>query len=86
MNFFLFVSCGELTPEICPHILDTVHTPWAGTAQSVQRFDIGWRVWGQNPIEGEIFRTRPDRPWGPSSLLYNGYRDFLGRKAAGAWS
>jgi hypothetical protein len=23
---------------------------------------------------GEIFRTRPDRPWGPSNLLYNGYR------------
>ena len=20
---------------------------------------------------GEIFRTRPDRPWGPPSLLYN---------------
>jgi len=25
---------------------------------------------------GEIFRTRPDRPRGPSSLLYNGYRLF----------
>ena len=25
---------------------------------------------------GEIFRTFPDRPWGPHSLLYNGYRDF----------
>jgi hypothetical protein len=23
---------------------------------------------------GEIFRTRPDRPWGPPSLLYNGNR------------
>ena len=23
---------------------------------------------------GEIFRTRPDRPWGLPSLLYNGYR------------
>ena len=22
---------------------------------------------------GEIFRTSPDRPWGPPSLLYNGY-------------
>ena len=27
---------------------------------------------------GEIFRTCPDRPWGPPSLLYNGYRVFLG--------
>jgi hypothetical protein len=24
--------------------------------------------------ETEIFHTRPDRPWGPPSLLYNGYR------------
>ena len=34
---------------------------------------------------GEIFRTRPDRPWDPPSLLYNGYRVFPGGKAAGAW-
>jgi hypothetical protein len=25
---------------------------------------------------GKIFRTCPDRPWGPRSLLYNGYRVF----------
>jgi hypothetical protein len=29
---------------------------------------------------GEIFRTCPDRPWGPPSLLYNGYRVLLGGK------
>ena len=29
---------------------------------------------------GEIFRTCPDRPWGPPSFLYNGYRVFLGGK------
>jgi hypothetical protein len=34
---------------------------------------------------GDIFRTRPDRPWGPSSLLHNVYRVFPGGKAAGAW-
>jgi hypothetical protein len=33
---------------------------------------------------GEIFRTRPDRPRGPPSLLYNEYRVFPGGKAAGA--
>jgi len=27
---------------------------------------------------GEIFRSRPDRPSGPPSLLYNDYRLFLG--------
>jgi len=29
---------------------------------------------------GEIFRTCPDRPWGPPSLLYNGYWIFPGGK------
>ena len=33
---------------------------------------------------GEIFRTCPDRPWGPPGLLYNGYRVFPGGKVAGA--
>jgi len=31
----------------------------------------GWMVWGLNPGGGEIFRTCPDWPWGPPSLLYN---------------
>jgi len=35
------------------------------------RIESGW---------GEIFRTYPDRPWGPPSLPYNGYRVFLGGK------
>jgi hypothetical protein len=34
---------------------------------------------------GKIFRTRPDRPWVPPSLLYNGYRVIPWGKAAGAW-
>jgi len=25
---------------------------------------------------GEIFRTYPDRPWGPPGILYNGYLNF----------
>ena len=45
---------------------------WAGTVQSVQRFATGWTV------RGEIFRTRPDRPYGPPSLLCKGYRVFPG--------
>jgi hypothetical protein len=40
---------------------------------------------GSNPGEGAISRTRPDRPWGPPSLLYNGYRVIPWAKAAGAW-
>jgi len=29
--------------------------------------------------------TRPERPWGPPSFLYNGYRVFPAGKATGAW-
>jgi hypothetical protein len=32
----------------------------------------GLEVRGSNPGGGEIFRTRPDLPWGPPRLLYNG--------------
>ena len=36
------------------------------------------------PGEGESFRTHPDRPWGPPSLLHNGYRvSFRGVKRPG---
>jgi hypothetical protein len=41
---------------------------------------MGWKVRGSNPVGGEIFRTYPDRPWGPPSLLYNGYRVLPGGK------
>ena len=34
------------------------------------------RSWDRIPVETSFFRTRPDRPWGPPSLLYNGYRVF----------
>ena len=37
-------------------------------------------VRGSKTGGGEIFRTCPDRPWGPPSLLYNGYRVFPGGK------
>ena len=38
----------------------------------------------RNPGGGELFCTRPDRYWGPPSLLYNGYRvSFQGVKRPG---
>ena len=46
----------------------------------LHRLATGWTVRGSNPGGGEIFRTCPDRPWGPASLLYNGYRFFPGGK------
>jgi hypothetical protein len=35
---------------------------------------------GLESRRGDIFRTCPDRPWGPPSLLYNWYRVFPGGK------
>jgi hypothetical protein len=35
---------------------------------------------GSNPAGGDFFRTCPDRPWGPTNLLYNGYQVFPGGK------
>ena len=37
-------------------------------AQSVQRLTTGWTVRDQIPV-GTRFSARPDRPWGPHSLL-----------------
>jgi len=42
----------------------------------------GWRI---ETRWGEIICTCPDWPWGPPSLLYNGYRVFPGGKANLAW-
>jgi hypothetical protein len=56
----------------------------AGIAQSVQRLATGWTVRGLTPGGGKIFRTRPERPWDPPSLLYNGYRVFPGGKRPGS--
>jgi hypothetical protein len=52
----------------------------------------GRRVGVRIPVGSRIFtsRYRPDRLWGPPSLLHNRYRDLFlrggGGKAAGAWS
>jgi len=56
-----------------------------GTVQVVQRLATDWTVRESNPGVGENFRTCPERPWIPISLLYNGYRVYPGGKAAGSW-
>jgi len=43
------------------------------------------RSWDRVPMGSEIFDTRPDRPWGSTSLLYNGYWMFPWDNAAGTW-
>ena len=60
-------------------VLHSVHRVLVGwVVQSAWRLATGWTVQGSNPGEGEIFRTCPDRPLGPPSLLYNGYLVFPG--------
>jgi hypothetical protein len=58
-----------MTPTFCSNLYDSLR--------------IG-NVRGSKPGGGEIFRTRPDRPWGPPSLLCNGFQLFPGGKAARA--
>ena len=44
----------------------------------------GWGVRGSNAGGGEIFLTPPDRPWVPSSLLYDGFQvSFPGVERSG---
>ena len=53
-------------------------------AKSVQRTSAVSAVRESNPGRQQIFCTRPDQPWGPPSLLCNGYRvSFLGAKRPG---
>ena len=72
--FFIYIDkrrvCGMIRTEILPWVIT--------------------RYWLDGPgiesrLGDEIFRTRPDWPWGLPSLLYNGHRGFPGSKAAGAW-
>jgi len=44
---------------------------------------MGWTVRGSNAGGAAILRTCPNWPWGPPSLLCNGYRVFPAIKAAG---
>ena len=86
------LCCIQLT--FCFHIVQTKFWySWefiairfgAAIAQSVEGLATGWTVRGSHPGGDEIFRTRPDRPWGPPILLNNGSRVFPGGRAAGAW-
>jgi hypothetical protein len=77
---------GTQTRRILRHTL-TPRRPYYSTwqfAYARQRARAG-RPGDRIPVGGEIFRTRPDRAWGPPNLLYNGYRLFHVGKAARAW-
>jgi hypothetical protein len=69
--------------KIVKYLIHCCVITWAGTALSVQRLATNWDVRESNPAGDEIFRTRPDRPWAPSKLLYNGHGSFQGVKQPG---
>jgi hypothetical protein len=67
------------------HLFPYCHTVHVSSVIITTTIIIDWTVRGSNPGGGEMFGTRSERLWGPSSLLYNGHREFPGGKAAGAW-
>jgi hypothetical protein len=66
-----------------PNIPSRYHASIANgpfTVTSLFSIAIGYGLdgFGRNPGRGETFHTSPDRPLGPPSHLYNGYRIFPG--------
>jgi hypothetical protein len=68
-----FSNCGDIYSTV---------TTIAGELRSLVGIATGYGldVPGIESRWGEIFRACPDRPSGPPSLLYNGYRVFPGGK------
>jgi hypothetical protein len=76
--------------KICKNVLIPLSDPVEAFTTSIHFTAVhinatGWAVRESNPGGAKILRTRPDWPWFPPSLLYNGCRVFSGVKAAGAW-
>ena len=83
-SHFVVTDDHTFTNNSKRHFLRISCSVWGRTAQPVQRIATDWTVRGSNPGRGDIFCSRSGRPWGPPSLLYNGYRVFfLGVK--GPW-
>jgi hypothetical protein len=78
-------ECVCVTARHCTWITFATKQYGAGIAQAVWRLATGWTIRGSKPVGSEFFRTRPDQPWTPLSLLYGRYRIFSGGKVTGAW-
>jgi hypothetical protein len=63
---------------LCGYFVSLLSFVWAGLRSRYSDWLRAGRSGGSNPGGDEISRTCPDRPWGPPSLLYNGYRVFAG--------
>jgi hypothetical protein len=69
--------------QFLPTITVRLMNVWAGYLSRYSDWLRAGRSADRIPMGGEIFRTCPDRPWGPTSLLYNGYRVFPGVESGG---
>jgi len=67
----------------CDKAVEISLQDWRSEIYYQYQYATGWIVQGSNPGGGEIFHTCPDWPWGPPSLLYNGYRIFPGGVKSG---
>jgi len=78
LNIFLnilFSNTLSLRPSL--NVTDQVSHPYKTTGKiTVLYISIYKDIRGLNPGEVEIFCTCPYRPWGPPSLLYNGYQVY----------
>jgi hypothetical protein len=68
---------------VCIYIYICMYVCGPGSSLGIAT-TTGWTVRDRIPV-GTRFSVRPGRPWGPPSLLYNGYLVFPGGKVrAGA--
>jgi len=95
-NYFIFthslvaghsVICDITVYHVCSVCSECIKTfvqnnvPYGpGSSVGIATELPGWTVRGSNSVGDEILRSYPDRPWGPPSLLYIGYRVFHGGK------
>ena len=70
----------RLKSQSCPANKATPFTFYRNLLSPKRNRATGWTVRASNSGGDEIFRTCPDRPLGPTSFLYNGYRVFPGGK------
>ena len=76
-SWYLQIPRHLTTKESLGFLVLHTHSHTGGrVAQSVQRLATCSTIRGSNSGGGEVFHTCIDRPWGPPSLLYNGYRVF----------
>jgi hypothetical protein len=81
--FLIYINDACQQSYIC-YTVQNNRTMWSGW---LSRYSDWLRVGRSGdliPVGGEIFRSCPDRLWGPPSLLYSVYRVFPGgRKRPG---